>query len=131
MESSTRLTRRFVPYFSLLAGMTFVAVFAVSWSLEHLTMSPSGRLAVAMLPVALWSGAIAMLVLLMRGLDELQRKVQLEALAIAFPGAMMLGMAVEYLQKAGFARGLDVGDVWPIMFLLYVPAILFAHWRYR
>jgi hypothetical protein len=68
---------------------------------------------------------------MMRGLDELQRRIQLEALAIAFPAAMMLGMAVEYLQKAGFARGVEVGDVWPIMLLLYVPAILFARWRYR
>ena len=62
--------------------------------------------------------------------DEVfQRK--LEALAIAFPAAMLVGMGVEYLQKAGFARSLDVGDVWPVMFLLYVPALLFAHWRYR
>ena len=132
MEQCHRpVARRFAPYLYLLAGLTLAAVIGVSWSLRHLSMAPAGRLALAMLPVALWAGAITMLVLVVRGLDELQRKIQLEALAIAFPTAMMLGMAVEYLQKAGFARGLDVGDVWPFMFLLYVPALLFAHWRYR
>jgi hypothetical protein len=131
MERPNRLSRRFVPYFWLLTGLTLVAVFAVSWSLEHQSMPPAGRLALAMLPAALWAGAIVMLVLMVRGLDELQRKIQLEALAIAFPAAMMLAMAVEYLQKAGFAGGVEVGDVWPVMLLLYVPAILFAHWRYR
>ena len=131
MERSNRSTRRFVPYFWLLTGLTLVSVFAVSWSLEHQSMAPAGRLALAMLPAALWAGAIVMLVLMVRGLDELQRRIQLEALAIAFPAAMMLGMAVEYLQKAGFARGFEVGDVWPAMLLLYVPAILFAQWRYR
>ena len=131
MQSCDPLNRRFMPYFSLFAGLTFVAVFAVSWSLRNLELTPASRLAVAMLPVALWGGAIVVLVLMVRGLDELQRRIQLEALAIAFPAAMMLGMAVEYLQKAGFVDGVEVGDVWPLMFLLYLPALLFARRRYR
>lgn len=131
MESSNRSTRRFIPYFWLLTGLTLVAVFAVSWALEHQAMGPAGRLALALLPAALWAGAIVLLVVMVRGLDELQRRIQLEALAIAFSAAMMLGMVVEYLQKAGFARGVEVGDVWPIMLLLYVPALVLAQWRYR
>lgn len=124
-------SRRMAKWLYLLAGLTLVAVIAVSWSLDHVTMTPEGRLALAMIPVALWGGAIMFLVLTVRGLDELQRRIQLEALAIAFPAAMLLGMGVEYVQKAGFARSVDVGDVWPFMFLLYVPALLFAQWRYR
>ena len=123
--------RRFLAYLYLLAGLTLVAVIAVSWSLQHLSIAPSGRLALAMIPVALWSGAIVMLVMTFRSLDELQRRIQLEALAIAFPAAMMLGMTVEYLQKAGYVMEVGVGDVWPFMFLLYVPALVYAHARYR
>jgi hypothetical protein len=111
--------------------LTLVAVIGVSWALEHASLSPAARLTLALVPVALWAGAIAFLVLALRSADELQRRIQLEALAIAFPAAMLLGMLVEYLQKAGFARDLAVGDVWPAMFLIYVPALLFAHWRYR
>lgn len=123
--------RHLTRWLYLLSGLTLVAVLAVSWSLDHMPLGPAGRLALAMIPVGLWAGAITLLVLTVRALDELQRRIQLEALAIAFPAAMLLGMAVEYLQKAGFAREVGVGDVWPFMFLLYLPALLFAHWRYR
>ena len=119
------------PWLWVLSGLTFVAVVGVSWSLDRVSIDSSGRLALAFIPVVLWGATIALLVRTMRRLDELQRRIQLEALAIAFPAAMMLGMAVEYAQKAGFARGLDVGDVWPAMILLYVPALAFAHWKYR
>lgn len=124
-------SRRVAKWLYLFSGLTLAAVAAVSWSLDHVTMTPAGRLALAMIPVAFWGGAILFLVLMVRGLDELQRRIQLEALALAFPAAMLIGMGVEYVQKAGFARSLDVGDVWPVMFLLYVPALLFAQWRYR
>lgn len=119
------------PLLWVLSGLTLVAVVGVSWSLDRLPIASSGRLALALIPVALWGATIMALVRTMRRLDELQRRIHLEALAIAFPSAMMLGMAVEYAQKAGFARELGVGDVWPAMFLLYVPALAFAHWRYR
>jgi len=131
MEHARSLSRRPVRWLYLTGCLTLVAVIGVSWALEDASLDPPARLALALVPVALWAGAIAFLVLAFRGLDELQRRIQLEALAIAFPSAMLLGMLVEYLQKAGFARGLAVGDVWPAMFVLYVPALLFAHWRYR
>jgi hypothetical protein len=126
-----RPARRLLPWLYLLSALTLVAVVAVSWSMDHLDIPPSGRLALAMIPVALWSAATLILVRTARGLDELQRRIQLEALAIAFPLAMLIGMTVEYAQKAGFALGVDVGDVWPVMALLYVPALLFALLRYR
>jgi hypothetical protein len=131
MEHACFVTRRPVRWLYLTGCFTLVAVIGVSWALEHASLEPPARLALALVPVALWAGAIALFVLALRSLDELQRRIQLEALAIAFPSAMLLGMLVEYLQKAGFARDLAVGDVWPVMFLLYVPALLFAHWRYR
>jgi hypothetical protein len=131
MEHACFVTRRPVRWLYLTGCFTLVAVIGVSWALEHASLEPPARLALALVPVALWAGAIALFVIALRSLDELQRRIQLEALAIAFPSAMLLGMLVEYLQKAGFARDLAVGDVWPVMFLLYVPALLFAHWRYR
>ena len=119
------------PWLWVLSGLTLAAVVGVSWALDRVPLAPSGRLALGLIPVVLWGTTIALLVRASRRLDELQRRIQLEALAIAFPAAMMLGMAVEYAQKAGCARGLGVGDVWPAMFLLYVPALALAHWRYR
>lgn len=131
MDASDRTGRRRLTPLHLLAALTLVAVAAVSWSLDHLAIDRPARVALALLPVALWGAAILLLVRAMRALDELQRRIHLEALGIAFPAALMLGMTVEYLQKAGIARDLGVGDVWPAMALLYVPALAWAHWRYR
>ena len=131
MEQARSVRPPFVRLLCLMGGLTLAAVIGVSWALDHASLSPATRLALALVPVASWAGAIALLVLALRSVDELQRRIQLEALAIAFPGAMLLGMLVEYLQKAGYARDLAVGEVWPVMFLLYVPALLFAHGRYR
>ncbi|HET6363308.1 MAG TPA: hypothetical protein VFH11_14825 [Gemmatimonadota bacterium] len=131
MEHVRSVSGRPVRWLTLTGCLTLISVIGVSWTLDHISLSPPARLALALVPVALWAGAIAFLVVALRSVDELQRRIQLEALAIAFPAAMLLGMLVEYLQKAGFAQGLAVGDVWPAMFLLYVPAVLFAHWRYR
>ena len=131
MDATDRTGKRRLTPFYLLATLTLVAVVAVSWSLDHLAIDRSARIALALIPVALWSGAILLLVRTMRTLDELQRRIQLEALAIAFPAALMLGMSVEYLQKAGLALDLGVGELWPVMALLYVPALACAYWRYR
>lgn len=131
MERARSRARQPLRWLYFTGFLTLVAVIGVSWTLDHATLAPSTRLALALVPVALWASAIALLVHAMRALDELQRRIQLEALAIAFPSAMLLGMGVEYLQKAGFARHVTVGEVWPVMFLLYLPALLFAHRRYR
>jgi hypothetical protein len=70
-------------------------------------------------------------VLVVRRADEFARRVLLESLAIAYPVAMLLGLTVEYLQKAGFLPGVNVGRVWPFQALMWVVAYAYAHWRYR
>lgn len=112
-------------------AVTILAVFASSRLLEQQPMGSGGRLALALLPLPFSLIMLALYVRLVRQADEFQRKVFLDSLAIAFPAAMILGMTVEYLQKAGFALGMDIGRVWPLMFLLWVPALFYAYWRYR
>ena len=128
---SSPVARRRRPWALGLALLTLATVFGASWGLENLDLSRGGRLALALLPVAIWGGAIVYVARSIRSLDEMQVRIQLVALAIAFPTAMLLGFTVEYLQKAGFVEGWTIGDVWPWMLLLYVPALAIAHWRYR
>lgn len=123
--------RRFLLPVVGLGVLTIVAIFACSWAVREAGLGDSTRLAVAMVPAVLWGSFVVLEVLYVRALDELQRRIVLESLAIAYPTAMMLGLLVEYLQKAGFATGLTVGDVWPFMAILFVPAYAFARWRYR
>lgn len=89
----------------------------------------SDQLALLPLPFSLL--LLSVYVRLVRQADEFQRRVILESLAIAWPAAMILGMTFEYLQKAGFAMWMDVGRIWPLMMMLWVPSLLYAYWRYR
>lgn len=109
------------------------AVVGCSWLLkaQHIELARGQRLAIALVPVpfALW--VVGEYVRIVRGLDEFYRRVVLEALAIAYPLAMVLGMTIEYLQKAGFLMGANVGRVWPFMALLWPLTYLYAHRRYN
>lgn len=125
--SSRRVTRWLIP----VALVTMASVPIVSWALDDRVLSPPVRLALAMIPVFLWGILVVLLVMGVHRTDELQRRIQLDALAMAYPTAMMIGMLVEYLQKAGFVLDWNVGDVWPFMALLYAPAWFVARWRYR
>lgn len=112
-------------------ALTIAAVFASSYLLEKQPMQSGGRLALALLPLPFSLLLLSVYVRLVRQADEFQRRVILESLAIAWPAAMILGMTFEYLQKAGFAMWMDVGRLWPLMMLLWVPALFYAYWRYR
>jgi hypothetical protein len=112
-------------------ALTIGAVFASSYFLEKQPMGSTSRLALAMLPLPFSLIMLAVYVRLVRQADEFQKKIFLESLAIAWPAAMILGMTFEYLQKAGFAMWMDVGRLWPLMAVLWAPALFYSYWRYR
>lgn len=93
-------------------------------------------------PAAPWKYVIAVLpmlpvlliplffVQLLRSLDELQRKIQLEALGFAFAASAFLTLTYGFLENAGLP---DVNWVWvwPIMGGFWVLGVFAARWRYR
>lgn len=113
------------------------AVFAAStlltssWLLSHFEFGAAARLGIALLPVLPFAAFMVAEVYALSRVDELQRKIQLEAVAIAFTAAIVMVMAIERLQKAGFLSGVDASDLWAWMVLLYAPSYLFARLRYR
>lgn len=115
----------------VMGALTIGAVAASSYLLERQPMGSGSRLALALLPLPFSLVLLAVYVRLVRQSDEFQKKIFLESLAIAFPAAMILGMTFEYLQKAGFGMWMDVGRLWPLMMLLWVPALIYSYWRYR
>ncbi|MFN2383809.1 MAG: hypothetical protein ABR559_06040 [Gemmatimonadota bacterium] len=130
-DSSISVTRRYGGYVLAGAVLLMGALFGANWLLDTRDLSPNLRIAVALVPVLGFAILIGLEVQIVRHLDEFQQRVQLEALAMAFPAAALLGYVVESLQKAGVAQEWTVGRVWPLMFLLYVPAYFLARWRYR
>jgi len=112
------------------AVVSGAAAIASSWLLRHTTLPMLVRLLVAALPAPLFLWFIMTELSWVRSLDEFHRRVILEALAIAFPVAILLAVTVDALQKGGFVAGWTVGDVWPFMALLFVPALFYTQRRY-
>jgi len=68
-----------------------------------------------------------------RQLDELQRRIELEALAVAYPSAILLVFAVGFLERAGIVSPgfTNLRDVWPLTILPYWVGMAIATRRYR
>lgn len=62
-------------------------------------------------------------------LDELQRKLQLEALALAFAGTALITFSYGFLEGADFPK-LSMFVVWPIMATLWLVGIVLGRVRY-
>ena len=120
------------------AGRVIVAVlvlilslFIVSWVLETKDLGPWWRLALVAIPVSAWTFCLIAYFRLVQQLDELQRRVHLEALAFAFAVLAVLIIACEYLRKAGFISALKPDHVLAMMMVLWPLGFVIAWRRYR
>jgi len=93
-------------------------------------------------PAVFWKYVIAVLpvfpillipvfvVQLLRSLDELQRKIQLESLGFAFAATALSSLTYGFLENAGLPN-LNWVWVWPIMGTFWIIGSFVARWRYR
>ena len=108
----------------------FTAMVAVSiWLLKGHEHSPL-RCLVALLPVIPSAFAIRAAIRFFRGLDELQRRIQFEAMAFSFLGTCLISLNWGVLQRAGLPHA-DVVWVTLLMLALYTIGILIACRRYQ
>jgi len=116
----------------VLAGLLAAgSALASSWLLRGQDHTVAGRVVLALLPAPFTALFIVAELRWIRRLDEFHRRVVLDSLAIAFPTAILLAVVVEGLQKAGFVTDWTLGDVWPWMALMWVPALWVAYRRFR
>lgn len=107
-----------------------VLLFASLYLLRTGQVGGVGRGAVCLLPM-LAGAAVAWAILRqMRRLDELQLRVQMEALGFAFAGTALITFSYGFMENAG-ARPLSMFWVWPLMATLWVIGLLVTHRRYR
>jgi len=116
------LTATLVVYGVLLVGsielLTHVAV-ARPWR-DVIALSP-------MLPAA----ATAWVILReLRRMDELQRRIQLEALGFSFAGTAILTFSYGFLEGLGYPK-LSMFTVWPILAVLWAIGLVLARRRYQ
>ncbi len=91
------------------------------------------RVCVALFPLPFFAGFLWVFISGIRSMDELQRKIQLEALAIAFPLAILLLMTLGLLQRAVDLPFEDwsYAHVWIYLPLFYFGGVAIASRRYQ
>lgn len=109
----------------------YILLLIVSLRLLAQGVQPQGaRIAVSLLPMLAAVPLCAAVVRQLGRIDELQRKIQLEALALAFTGTALLTFGYGFLENAGLPR-LTMFAVWPLMAALWVLGLALGHLRYR
>src|SRR5262245_19669838 len=108
-----------------------LSVIVVSWLLKSLELGPAIRLALVLAPVTAWVFTLIAYFRLIQRLDELQKRVHLEALAFAFSALAVAMIACEYLRKAGFISALKPDYVLMMMMILWPIGFVIAWRRYQ
>jgi hypothetical protein len=116
------------------AAAVLVSFVVAVYLIESGVLSTKGtRAAAALLPASAMAAFLWMEVAYLRRLDELHRTVQLEALAVAFPLAILLVFTVGSLERAGIQiEGFErPRDLWPLVTIPYPIGLLIAWRRYK
>src|SRR5687768_4002987 len=117
------------------------AVWGVAWFaawivarivLENPAIPTWGRVTAALAPTPLAGAALLTILREARELDELEKRIQLEALAFAFVLALLLIMTLGLMELAITLNRDDWSyrHVWAMMPLLYLGSLIVARKRY-
>lgn len=122
--------RRQVRFALLCLGWALSFVAAV-WLLRGDRDLPTALMALAIaFPTAVGVAAVTAYLNFLRNTDEMLRKIQLEALAIAFGVYALLSMTYPLLEAAGLLV-LEVGDLFAAVLFVWGGAQLYGARRYR
>lgn len=100
---------------------------------DGLELPPWVKVTAALIPIVPTALVLWFVVSALRGLDELHRKVHLEALAIAYPLAVLLLVTLGFLQLAIDlpAEDWSYRHVWAFLPCFYFVGLVIAWRRYR
>jgi peptidoglycan/LPS O-acetylase OafA/YrhL len=114
-------------------GVVWGASFILSRILlEQPDLGVGVRLLLAFGPTFPFIGLLVGAIAMVRETDELERRIQVEALASAFGMALLLIATLALAQRAGFARYEDFSYIHllPMLFILYLGGTVLARRRY-
>jgi hypothetical protein len=116
-----------------LGGALFMVLFFIARGLLELdTLSTTVRVLVSLLPLPAFAWFLWAFVTAIGEADELERRIQLEALAIAFPLTLLLLMTLGLLQVAVPLSPDDWSyrHIWPFLYVFYFVGLAWARRRY-
>lgn len=111
----------------------FVAYWGARAVLENPDLTAGLKVAAALIPVPIFALFLVLFIRLIRTMDELERRIQLESLAIAYPLAVLLLMTLGLMQRAVDLPFQDwsYAHVWVYVVMFYVLSIPFVARRYQ
>lgn len=127
-------TKRIYGIRLLVRGLLSMSIYGLSRGLLELDIvGPAGRVAIALLPVPFFAWWLWTWMKGVSQMDELERRIELEALAVAFPLAVIVLMTLGLLDVAIALNPDDFSlrHVWAMMPLLYYAGLWRAKRRYQ
>ncbi len=118
----------------LIPVLTFVSTWFIARGILELDdINPALRVAAALLPIPPFSFMLWQIIKGVRQMDELEQRIHLEALAVAFPLSMILLMTLGLLELAIElpAEDLSYRHVWALLPALYFAGLALARRRYQ
>jgi hypothetical protein len=119
-----------------LAVATLVYLISLWLLKHHANWSSGARIAITLAP--LLPGILYLRTLLKSfwNMDELQQRIQIEALGFALVGTLVVMTAInifkaESIQLVSYPQGLGIGGVYMTMFILWSVGVSISTFRYR
>lgn len=111
----------------------FVAYWGARFVLENPDLAVGLKVAAALIPVPIFALFLLLFIRMIRTMDELERRIQLEALAIAYPLTVLLLMTLGLLQRAVHLKFEDwsYAHVWHYVVIFYFLSIPWVARRYQ
>ena len=118
----------------VVAGIVWMAIYWIALLFLKNPNTPGPvKVAMVLVPAIPFGFFLFRFIGYVRSLDELHRRVHLEALALAFPIATLFLMTLGLIERAGMlsARYWSFQDVWYYLPLFYLIAVAISWRRYR
>ncbi|HEU0296682.1 MAG TPA: hypothetical protein VFR47_28355 [Anaerolineales bacterium] len=119
---------------TIISAIAWVLIYLLArWLLDNQPLEEGVRIVVALLPIVPFALFLGLMLAGIRQMDELHRRVHLEALAIAYPLAMLLFMLLGLLELVIPLSPEDWSyrHVWQFLPLLYFLGLAFTWRRYQ
>jgi hypothetical protein len=119
-----------------LAGATGLYLAVFWWVRQHPHLSPLNQGLLRLMPLIPALLYVRAWIRVVRGLDELQRRIQLEAFLFAALGTVMFGVVIATLNASGIAlgdlrHGLGLGGSFLVIYALWLVGGAIASCRYQ